>query len=206
MDCRKPAALAAAIDDRQHATPQRRRTYLSPRFWLIGGPAFAFGGPCNNRTRSLRQDTPPNAFARDSLLVADLLARGSLSLAAFPGALVAPSGNIGRGLAAYSCGGSRGVVCLSARTAFPFDPLREPPWPIVKIGSGAVKEFVIAESPSEQSSRLYRRRGNPDCLCSREFRSSLCYPLGPAGSFRDTEVMRCEKFSSSASAPEIPIM
>ena len=34
---------------------------------------------------------------------------------------------IGRKLAAYSCGGSRGIEHLNARTAFPFDPLREPP-------------------------------------------------------------------------------
>jgi hypothetical protein len=66
-------------------------------------------GPQTNHTLQLRQDTPPNAFARDSLLVADLLARGSLSLAAFPEALTASSGKIGHRLAAYSCGGSRGI-------------------------------------------------------------------------------------------------
>lgn len=39
----------------------------------------------------------------------------------------APSGILGRKLAAHSCGDSRGVMRRSARTAFPFDPLREPP-------------------------------------------------------------------------------
>ena len=89
------AALAAAIYDRLHVTHQWRRTNLSPRFWLIGGPIRPCADRKTNRTLQLRQDTPPNAYARDSLLVADLLARGSPSLAAFPGALPAPSGKIG---------------------------------------------------------------------------------------------------------------
>ena len=38
-----------------------------------------------------------------------------------------PSGILGRKLAAHSCGDSRGVMCRSTRTTFPFDPLREPP-------------------------------------------------------------------------------
>jgi hypothetical protein len=38
-----------------------------------------------------------------------------------------PSGKNGQKLAAYSCGGSRGIGRMNTRTAFPFDPLREPP-------------------------------------------------------------------------------
>src|SRR6202035_304120 len=79
-------ARATAVDDRQHATPQRRNRNPSPRFWLLRALPFA---PGSNRVTAgllpLRQDTPPNAFARDSLPVADVLARGSLPLATFPG-------------------------------------------------------------------------------------------------------------------------
>ena len=71
--------------------------------------------------RLLHQDTPPNAFARDRC--------GGRS----PGLRVVASRppsqrpfgvqwHFGRKLAAHSCGGSRGIS-----TAFPFDPLREPP-------------------------------------------------------------------------------
>jgi hypothetical protein len=139
------AALAAAISDRLHVTHQWRRTNLSPRFWLIGGPIRPCADRKTNRTLQLRQDTPPNAFARDSLLVADLLARGSLSLAAFPEALTASSGKIGHRLAAYSCGGSRGITRkICARTAFPFDPLREPPTTILEMTTKAVKQIQSA--------------------------------------------------------------
>src|SRR5580692_1734988 len=115
------------------ATPQRRNRNPSPRFWLLRALPFA---PGSNRVTAgllrLRQDTPPNAFARDSLLVADVLARGSLCSATFPG-FQDPSGHAGRTLAAYSCGGSRGITCFSSTcTAFPFDPLREPPSSILK--------------------------------------------------------------------------
>src|SRR5580692_12918186 len=97
------------------ATPQRRNRNPSPRFWLLRALPFALG---SNRITAgllrLRQDTPPNAFARDSLLVADVLARGSLCSATFPG-FQDPSGHAGRTLAAYSCGGSRGITCPRAR-------------------------------------------------------------------------------------------
>ena len=59
------AALAAAIYDRLHVTHQWRRTNLSPRFWLIGGPIRPCADRKTNRTLQLRQDTPPNALARD---------------------------------------------------------------------------------------------------------------------------------------------
>jgi hypothetical protein len=79
------------------------------------------------------------------LLVADLLACGSLFLAAFPEALTASSGKIGHRLAAYSCGGSRGITRkICARTAFPFDPLREPPLAIVKTSAKTVKRIQLA--------------------------------------------------------------
>src|SRR5580704_979858 len=111
-----------------------------PRFWLLRALPFA---PGSNRVTAgllrLRQDTPPNAYARDSLLVADVLARGSLPSATFPG-FQDPSGHAGRTLAAYSCGGSRGITCFSSTcTAFPFDPLREPPLMILKTVPRAVK-------------------------------------------------------------------
>jgi hypothetical protein len=115
MEQTTAAALAAAIYDRLHVTHQWRRTNLSPRFWLIGGPIRPCADRKTNRTLQLRQDTPPDAFARDSLLVADLLAHGSLSLAAFPEALTASSGKIGHRLAAYSCGGSRGIKRTNMR-------------------------------------------------------------------------------------------
>ena len=38
-----------------------------------------------------------------------------------------PSGANDRRLAAYSCGGSRGIPCRITGTAFPIDPFREPP-------------------------------------------------------------------------------
>src|SRR6267143_2890922 len=69
----------------------------------------------------LHQDTPPNAFARDRYWWQVSWLAGPR----FRPPSQAPSGtqwHFGRKLAAYSCGGSRGVV-----TAFPFDPLREPP-------------------------------------------------------------------------------
>src|SRR5207237_4207517 len=59
-------------------------------------------------------------------LVAGFLARGSSLPATFPGNATLPSGINGRRLTAYSCGGSRGIVRASTRTAFPIDPLREP--------------------------------------------------------------------------------
>jgi hypothetical protein len=60
-----------------------------------------------------------------------------------------PSGLNGRRLAAYSCGGSRGIACGSTRTAFPFDPLREPPAGSVAFASWQVKK----------ASALIRSRG-----------------------------------------------
>src|SRR5580692_6613475 len=102
------------------ATPQRRNRNPSPRFWLLRALPFA---PGSNRVTAgllrLRQDTPPNAFARDSLLVADVLARGSLPAATFPG-FCDPSGHAGRRLAAYSCGGSRGMACPQHAHRVPF--------------------------------------------------------------------------------------
>ena len=91
-----------------------------PRFWLLRALPFA---PGSNRVTAgllrLRQDTPPNAFARDSLLVADVLARGSLPSATFPG-FEDPSGHAGRRLAAHSCGGSRGMTCPQHAYRVPF--------------------------------------------------------------------------------------
>ena len=43
------ATLAAAIYDRLHVTHQWRRTNLSPRFWLIGGPIR----PCADRKQTI---------------------------------------------------------------------------------------------------------------------------------------------------------
>jgi hypothetical protein len=118
--CGNTIASATAADDRQHATPQRRNRNPSPRFWLLRALPFA---PGSNRVTAgllpLRQDTPPNAFARDSLLVADVLARGSLPAATFPG-FCDPSGHAGRRLAAHSCGGSRGMTCPQHAHRVPF--------------------------------------------------------------------------------------
>src|SRR5262249_2842722 len=72
-----------------------------------------------------RRHTPSDAVAYDRTLVAGLLARGSSSVATFPGGI--PSGANDRRLAAYSCGGSRGIPCRITGTAFPIDPFREPP-------------------------------------------------------------------------------
>jgi hypothetical protein len=118
--CGNTVASATAADDRQHATPQRRNRNPSPRFWLLRALPFA---PGSNRVTAgllrLRRDTPPNAFARDSFLVADVLARGSLPSATFPG-FQDPSGHAGRRLAAHSCGGSRGMACPQHAHRVPF--------------------------------------------------------------------------------------
>jgi hypothetical protein len=97
------------------ATPQRRNRNPSPAILAVARSAIRPGQqPHTAGLLRLRQDTPPNAFARDSLLVADVLARGSLPSATFPG-FRNPSGHAGRRLAAHSCGGSRGIACPQAR-------------------------------------------------------------------------------------------
>lgn len=67
--------------------------------------------------------TPPGAFARDheQRQVSWLAGHGFQNR--LPGRVA--QWLIGLKLAAYSCGGSRGIG-REARTAFPFDPRREP--------------------------------------------------------------------------------
>jgi len=95
--------------DRKHATPQRRTTSPSPRFWLIGGPPSPYWGPCNNRTEFVRTPRP----TRSRVTVAGGRSPGSRVAVSgrLPRNTGFPVANIGRRLAAYSCGGSRGIVC-----------------------------------------------------------------------------------------------
>ena len=65
MDCGKTAALAAAMDDRQHVTPQRRINVPVTAILVDWRSAFALDGDRKQPDLTLRQDTPPNALARD---------------------------------------------------------------------------------------------------------------------------------------------
>jgi len=64
-----------------------------------------------------------------------------------------PSGTFDRRLSAYSCGGSRGIVRSRTRTAFPFDPLREPPSSMLPVPRSMVKLRGMRGARSKQSKR-----------------------------------------------------
>jgi hypothetical protein len=64
-ECRNKATTAAAYADRKHATPQRRKRHPSPRPLAVSHRASPRQRPSNDRTPRLRQDTPPDALARD---------------------------------------------------------------------------------------------------------------------------------------------
>jgi len=89
----------------------------SPRTWCPVRPTRTIGSP------------PPvhPDRQRSRMTTADGRSPGSriAALRRLPGTRD-PSGQNDGGLAAYSCGGSRGVERESARTAFPFDPQGEP--------------------------------------------------------------------------------
>src|SRR3954468_9091241 len=117
---RNPRPRSICVTTKGNGHDDTRGNNSSPRS-AAAGPS-----PLRGLVRPVRQhqDTPPAAPARD-FPVAGLLAHGSSPPTTFPRTRAVLSGSFGRRLAAYSCGGSRGIV--QARTAFPFDPLREPP-------------------------------------------------------------------------------
>src|ERR1700732_4111507 len=97
MECENTATIAAAIIDREHVTPRRRTDTCHRDLWPFRFLPFALGSDLNRPSCSLRPHTPPDALARDSLLVADLLARGSVLSAAFPGTTPSPVASLAEG-------------------------------------------------------------------------------------------------------------
>jgi hypothetical protein len=104
-------------------------------------PPFALGSDRKRPSLNLRQDTPPDALARDPIAGGRSTGSRVTVFGRLPRNEFVPSGKIGRRLSAYSCGGSRGIVCTNrcTRTAFPFDPFREPPLTILAASLRPVK-------------------------------------------------------------------
>ena len=155
--CAAPAACAAAADDGIHATPP----------WRIQSPSRRFG--CVRSVSPLNSDRDATGLVvhagaprptRSRVTVAGGRCPGSRIVACgrLPRSKQTPSGKLGRRLSAYSCGGSRGIVCLRTRTAFPFDPLREPPPPMLPAGKFSVKHARGCACGSQLPLRRRRTR------------------------------------------------
>jgi hypothetical protein len=128
---RRTAAVAATFVDRKHVTPRRRNEPVTA-ILAVSRAAFAVCGSREPTVLDIDARTPRPTRSR--VTVSGGRSPGS-RVAVFdhlPRNVVVPSGNAGRRLTAYSCGGSRGIVRIFTRTAFPFDPLREPPSGIVE--------------------------------------------------------------------------
>lgn len=106
-------AMTAEI---RHATARRRTTYLSARLPLHS--AFATSGRRTSYSCGIGAPRP----TRSRVTMTGSRFPGSRVIASdhLPRDVSISSGNYGLRLTAYSCGGSRGFMHLSARTAFPW--------------------------------------------------------------------------------------
>jgi len=106
---RNPRPRSICVTTKGNGHDDTRGNNSSPRT-AAAGPS-----PLRGLVQPVRQhqDTPPAAPARD-FPVAGLLAHGSSPPTTFPRTRAVLSGSFGRRLAAYSCGGSRGIVQVHA--------------------------------------------------------------------------------------------
>ena len=115
----RTAARATAVDDRKHATPQRRNRNPSPRFWLLRALPSPWAATAQRPDSYVYARTPRPTRSRVTVA-------GGRS----PGSRVAAFGHLPRilrsqwscrsKLAAYSCGGSRGMDVPSHAHRVPF--------------------------------------------------------------------------------------
>src|SRR5262249_29908099 len=107
------AAIAAGQADKDHVTPHRRLMSVTA-ILADWGPPSPSCGLHNNRTEFARTPRP----TRSRVTVRGGRSPGSRVVVfgpPFPRVSVTLSGKIGRRLAAYSCGGSRGIGRSKAR-------------------------------------------------------------------------------------------
>src|SRR4051794_23328691 len=107
--CVAPGTISGP--DRSASLPKGTDTTIPAATTRHRETAAADPKPLRGSAQPVRQhqDTPPAAPARD-FSVAGLLAHGSSPPTTFPRTHAVLSGSFGRRLAAYSCGGSRGIV------------------------------------------------------------------------------------------------
>src|SRR5215469_9962629 len=176
------AACAGQKTDRQHVTPQRRKPSPSPRFWLIAGPPSPWDRE-NNRTKFVRTPRP----TRSRVTVAGGRSPGSRVVVFRPPSQECQSLSVAKSArdSPLTVAGAAAALCASrgARTAFPFDPLREPPSIILGRTREPVKHRIVRPfmsaigTRSELPPRQYSRRDLPGslgmiCGSSRRFGSA----------------------------------
>jgi hypothetical protein len=125
------------------------------------------------------QDTPPDAFALDHDRQQVSWLTGHRVRPPSQGPCPSPVAYYGRQLSAYSCGGSRGLVCSRTRTAFPWlalagttghkrgigscresidcPPLRESK--VSEVAAGPHRRSIDAIQQTTHLARRYRRTG-----------------------------------------------
>ena len=113
------------IPGQRHPSPRTAAACTLPAYWRKG----------HDRSGTIR--TPRPMRPRVTPAVAGLLARGSFAADRLPGNMRAPSGTL-VAASPLTVAGAAAALCASARTAFPFDPLREPPLIILSTDSDSV--------------------------------------------------------------------
>src|SRR5262249_5328434 len=94
--------------------------------WAASRAVVALGRQSRNNRARLRQGTPPDALARDHCRWQMSWLAGRCLRTAFPGATRFPVARLAEG-SPLTVAGAAAALCANTRTAFPFDPLREPP-------------------------------------------------------------------------------